>query len=163
MSPRVPPDQVSSYPGGSCASSDGRRLDDRDLILRRRRGTRYGDTPADDSDDCFLTAVQVRQRYGNASDMWLWRLLRDDSNFPRPIEIRKRRYWKLSDLIAWERACARTSRLPPPKSAKPATEGIGQPASKSKRLSGAPEPEANNSEPIKNEPAQARRRREVGS
>jgi predicted DNA-binding transcriptional regulator AlpA len=104
MSPRIPPDQLSSYPGGSRASSDG-RLDDRDLILRRRRGTRYGDTPADDGDDCFLTAVQVRQRYGDASDMWLWRLLRDDSNFPRPIEIRKRRYWKLSDLIAWERAC----------------------------------------------------------
>jgi predicted DNA-binding transcriptional regulator AlpA len=106
MSPRIPPDQVSPYPGGSCASSDGRRLDDRDLILRRRRGTKYGEPPADDSDDYFLTAVQVRQRYGNASDMWLWRRLRDDSNFPRPIEIRKRRYWKLSELIAWERACA---------------------------------------------------------
>ena len=77
MSPPIPPDQVSSYPGGSCAYNDGRRLDDCDLILRRRRGTRYGDTPADDSDDYFLTAVQVRQRYGNASDMWLWRRLRD--------------------------------------------------------------------------------------
>jgi hypothetical protein len=51
----------------------------------------------------------VRQRYGNASDMWLWRRLRDDSKFPRPIEIRKRRYWKLSELIMWERACARTA------------------------------------------------------
>jgi predicted DNA-binding transcriptional regulator AlpA len=107
MSPRIPPDQVSPSPGGgSCASRDVRRLDDRDLILKRRRGTRYGDAPVDDSDDYFLTAVQVRQRYGNASDMWLWRRLRDDSNFPRPIEIRKRRYWKLSELIAWERACA---------------------------------------------------------
>ena len=105
MSPRIPPDQVSPYPGGgSCASRDVRRLDDRDLILKRRRGIRYGDAPVDDSDDYFLTAVQVRQR--NASDMWLWRRLRDDSNFPRPIEIRKRRYWKLSELIAWERACA---------------------------------------------------------
>jgi predicted DNA-binding transcriptional regulator AlpA len=107
MSPRIPPDQVSPYPGGGlCASRDVRRLDDRDLILKRRRGTRYGDAPVDDSDDYFLTAVQVRRRYGNASDMWLWRRLRDDSNFPRPIEIRKRRYWKLSELIAWERACA---------------------------------------------------------
>jgi predicted DNA-binding transcriptional regulator AlpA len=65
--------------------------------------TRYGDTPADDSDDYFLTAT------GNASDMWLWRRLRDDSKFPRPIEIRRRRYWKLSELIMWERACARTT------------------------------------------------------
>jgi hypothetical protein len=80
MSPRIPPDQVSPYPGGTRASGDSRRLDDRDVILRRRRGTRYGDTPADDSDDYFLTAVQVRQRYGNASDMWLWRRLRDDSS-----------------------------------------------------------------------------------
>jgi predicted DNA-binding transcriptional regulator AlpA len=109
MSPRIPPDQVSPYPGGSSASGDSRRLDDRDLILKRRRGTRYGDTPADDSDDYFLTALQVRQRYGNASDMWLWRRLRDDSKFPRPIEIRRRRYWKLSELIMWERACARTT------------------------------------------------------
>jgi predicted DNA-binding transcriptional regulator AlpA len=107
MSPLIPPDQVSPYPGGgSCASRDVRRLDDRDLILKRRRGTRYGDAPVDDSDDYFLAAVQVRQRYGNASDMWLWRRLRDNSNFPRPIEIRKRRYWKLSELIAWERARA---------------------------------------------------------
>jgi predicted DNA-binding transcriptional regulator AlpA len=89
--PSYSPDQVSPYPGGAS----------RDV-----RGTRYGDARVDDSDDYFLTAVQVRQRYGNASDMWLWRRLRDDSNFPRPIEIRKPRYWKLSELIAWERACA---------------------------------------------------------
>jgi hypothetical protein len=75
--PSYPPGQASPYPGGSCASGDSRRLDDRDLILRRRRPTKYGDPPADDSDDYFLTAVQVRQRYGNASDMWLWRRLRD--------------------------------------------------------------------------------------
>jgi predicted DNA-binding transcriptional regulator AlpA len=90
MSPRIPPGQVSP-----------------------RRGTRYGDAPVDDSGDYFLTAVQVRQRYGNASDMWLWRRLRDDSNFPRPIEIRKRRYWKLSELIAWERAQRRPFSMNP--------------------------------------------------
>jgi predicted DNA-binding transcriptional regulator AlpA len=103
--------------------------------LRRRRGTKYGDPPADDSDDYFLTAMQVRQRYGNASDMWLWRRLRDDSEFPRPIEIRKRRYWKLSELIMWERACAQTARKVPPKSEISATAG-DEPASKSKRLGG---------------------------
>jgi hypothetical protein len=135
MSPRIPPDQVSPYPGRSSTSSDGRRLDDRDLILKRRRGTRYGDTPADDSEDCFLTAVQVRQRYGNASDMWLWRRLRDDSEFPRPIQIRKRRYWKLSDLIMWERACAETAGKVRPKSEISAAAS-DELASKSKRLGG---------------------------
>jgi hypothetical protein len=92
--------------------------------------------------------------------MWLWRRLRDDTKFPRPIEIRKRRYWKLSELIAWERACARTVQLPPPKSAKPATEAIGQPASKSRRLG---EFEANNSEPIEKQSAKALGRHEAGS
>jgi anthranilate synthase component I len=52
-------DTVTIRPIGTRASGDSRRLDDRDVILRRRRGTRYGDTPADDSDDYFLTAVQV--------------------------------------------------------------------------------------------------------
>jgi predicted DNA-binding transcriptional regulator AlpA len=160
MPPRIPPDQVSPYPGGGCASSDVRPLDYRDLILRRRRRTRYGDTPADDSDDFYLTAVQVRQRFAGASDMWLWRRLRDDSKFPRPIEIRKRRYWKLSELVAWERACVRTARLPPPKSARPETEAIGQPASKSRRLG---EFETNNLEPIEKQLAKALGRREAGS
>jgi hypothetical protein len=61
--PRVPPDQVSPYPGGSCASGDERPLDGRDLILRRRHGTRYGDTPAGDSDDYFLTAATALRQY----------------------------------------------------------------------------------------------------
>jgi predicted DNA-binding transcriptional regulator AlpA len=161
MSPRIPSDQVSPYPGGSGAPVDGRRLDDRDLILKRRRSTRYGDTPADDSGDYFLTAVQVRQRYGNASDMWLWRRLRDDSEFPRPIEIRKRRYWKLSELIMWERACAKTARKVPPKKEKPATAG-SEPASEFRRLGGALKLQAN-PEPIEKLPAQAAGPREPTS
>lgn len=32
--------------------------------------------PALDSiEDCYLTASQVRKRYGGVSDMWLWRRL----------------------------------------------------------------------------------------
>jgi predicted DNA-binding transcriptional regulator AlpA len=45
----------------------------------------------------------VRARYADASDMWLWRRLNDDSGFPKPLEICGRRFWKLSALIAWER------------------------------------------------------------
>jgi hypothetical protein len=54
-------------------------------------------------DDRYLTARQVRRRYGDASDMWLWRRLKDNSGF-KPIEISGRRFWKLSALFAWERS-----------------------------------------------------------
>ena len=50
----------------------------------------------------YLPAGQVRARYG-VSDMSLWRWLRDPRlNFPAPIKIHKRRYWKLTELEAWE-------------------------------------------------------------
>jgi hypothetical protein len=36
--------------------------------------------------------------------MALWRWIHDPKlQFPQPIYIQKYRYWKLSDLIAWER------------------------------------------------------------
>jgi predicted DNA-binding transcriptional regulator AlpA len=57
--------------------------------------------------EVFLTAPQVRQRYGNKSDMWLWRVLREEPEFPKPIVIRKQRYFRLCDLIAYEDACRR--------------------------------------------------------
>jgi predicted DNA-binding transcriptional regulator AlpA len=56
------------------------------------------------ADDCYLTAAQTRTRYGHASAMWLWRRLHDDSGFPPPILINKRRFWRLSELVAWERS-----------------------------------------------------------
>lgn len=56
-----------------------------------------------DAADCFLTAAQTRARYGNASDMWLWRRQHDASGFPQPIVINRRRFWRLSELVAWER------------------------------------------------------------
>jgi predicted DNA-binding transcriptional regulator AlpA len=64
------------------------------------------DGPSDEviKDERFLTSKAVRARYGNCSDMWIYRRLHDDSGFPRPIEISGRRFWKLSALIAWERA-----------------------------------------------------------
>jgi hypothetical protein len=55
--------------------------------------------------EVYLTAPQVRQRYGNKSDMWLWRMLRDEPNFPRPTIIRRQRYFRLRDLVAYETAC----------------------------------------------------------
>ena len=52
----------------------------------------------------YLNAAQVRTRYGGVSDMALWRWLQDeDLGFPRPFRINRRRFWKASDLTAWER------------------------------------------------------------
>jgi predicted DNA-binding transcriptional regulator AlpA len=54
-----------------------------------------------DGADRFLPARQVRTRYG-VSDMTLWRWIHDDKlNVPPPIYIG---YWRLSDLIVWERS-----------------------------------------------------------
>jgi predicted DNA-binding transcriptional regulator AlpA len=59
--------------------------------------------------EIWLTAPDVRARYGNASDMWLDRRLKDDSGFPTPVYFGRQRYWRLSELEAWERECARRS------------------------------------------------------
>jgi hypothetical protein len=51
----------------------------------------------------YLTAAQVRQRFGGISDMALWRWLHDeDLKFPQPLYIQRRRFWRASDLTAWE-------------------------------------------------------------
>ena len=53
----------------------------------------------------YLTARQTRNRYGDISDMSLWRWLRDESlHFPKPVLINGRRYWRLSDLVAFEKS-----------------------------------------------------------
>jgi hypothetical protein len=73
----------------------------------------YGGCASDPSNELFLTAAQTRRRYGDASDMWLWRRLHDDSGFPQPILINKRRFWRLSELIAWEKETAATAHTNP--------------------------------------------------
>ncbi|GJD51767.1 hypothetical protein OPKNFCMD_4525 [Methylobacterium crusticola] len=52
----------------------------------------------------YLTARQVRERYGNCSDMAIWRWLRnEDLSFPKPLTINGRRLWKEGDLEAFEK------------------------------------------------------------
>ena len=67
------------------------------------------DRPSSDGasniDEClerYLSSKQVRDRYANASQMWLHRRLHDSSGFPLPMLICGRRFWKLSELTAWE-------------------------------------------------------------
>ena len=57
-------------------------------------------TPAQ---DILLPAVKVLARYG-VSQMSLWRWERDANlGFPSPVRIARRRYFRLSDLLEFER------------------------------------------------------------
>jgi predicted DNA-binding transcriptional regulator AlpA len=82
-----------TIPVGAEAESD---------LIARPVGDRDGDEKLP---NVYLTAKQVRERYGRVSDMSIWRWLRDPKlNFPRPIRINRRRFWRLSDLDAWDRS-----------------------------------------------------------
>lgn len=60
--------------------------------------------PTDD-DEALMTSRQVREHYGGVSDMWLYRKLKDPSlDFPRPIVIAKRNYWRRGDIRKWPHA-----------------------------------------------------------
>jgi predicted DNA-binding transcriptional regulator AlpA len=55
--------------------------------------------------DKKISAKQVREMLGGISDMSLWRYLNHpdcaDMNFPKPIYIKKRRYWSSEELSLW--------------------------------------------------------------
>jgi predicted DNA-binding transcriptional regulator AlpA len=56
-------------------------------------------------DDTLLTSIQTRARVGNVSDMCIWRWMRDERvQFPKPIQINRRNYWRLGDLRRWQAA-----------------------------------------------------------
>jgi hypothetical protein len=63
--------------------------------------------PSDDlinpADDVLMTAAQLKRRWGGCSDMLIWRRLRDDPAMPRPLDMRGRRLWYLSEIIRYER------------------------------------------------------------
>jgi len=70
-------------------------------------------TPERANDGLFLTAAQVRRRYGNVSAMTLHRWLGDSTlDFCRPIYIGNRRFWRLSDLEEFERRRVREKASP---------------------------------------------------
>ena len=59
--------------------------------------------------DPLIPTQQVKERFGGVSDMWLHRRLRDGSCFPRPVYIGRLRFWRLSELVAWEDQLPRAS------------------------------------------------------
>lgn len=65
--------------------------------------------------DNLISAKQVRVRLGNVSDMFLWRSLHH-GDFPRPIWIGSRRFWRESAVLAW---IAEREVAPPPTSRRP--------------------------------------------
>jgi hypothetical protein len=85
----------------SSSTNDFERAPVRPHAAHGHRGDPDGD------DERLLTAAQVKRRYGNASDMWLWRRLHDSSGFPEPLLICGRRFWRMGALIAWERSRAK--------------------------------------------------------
>lgn len=57
-----------------------------------------------------IQAAEVRDLCGGISDMSLWRWLNDPAmNFPRPIYIARRRYWREAEIIAWMDAQSATA------------------------------------------------------
>jgi hypothetical protein len=58
----------------------------------------------------FLPAVKVQQRYSVCA-MTINRWLRDKKmDFPKAMYIKRLRFWKLADLVVWERKRAAASR-----------------------------------------------------
>ncbi len=54
------------------------------------------------SDDYLLNSGAVRTICGDISDMSLWRWLNNPTmNFPQPIQISRRNYWRRGDIRAW--------------------------------------------------------------
>ena len=62
--------------------------------------------------DALIAAKEVLARYGGICGMTLHRWVRDpDLNFPKRLLINGRRYWRLSELLAWVSAAQMPSIL----------------------------------------------------
>lgn len=50
----------------------------------------------------LIAAADVRAMFGDVSDMTIWRWLKDANlNFPKPIYVQRRRFWREAELVAW--------------------------------------------------------------
>lgn len=69
----------------------------------------------------YLTAAHVRERFGGVSHMWIVRKMRD-AGFPDPVRFGGRlRYWRISDVVAWEQAMIAHGIAASRSAARPAT------------------------------------------
>jgi predicted DNA-binding transcriptional regulator AlpA len=61
--------------------------------------------PHDNVND-LISTKKLRQRH-DVSDMTIWRRLNDPGlNFPKPIKINRRNFWRLGDVEEFERRMA---------------------------------------------------------
>jgi hypothetical protein len=68
-----------------------------------------GRSSGDDGTTQFLSARKVQDRFGIADrtlDKWL---ANKGLSFPRPVYINKRRYFRICELVEWEREQARST------------------------------------------------------
>jgi predicted DNA-binding transcriptional regulator AlpA len=57
----------------------------------------------------YITSAQLRARFGNISDMTLWRWLhRPEMSFPKPAIIERRRDWRTAEIDSWEESQLRS-------------------------------------------------------
>lgn len=63
--------------------------------------TATGHTSPDTNPHRRIAAAEVRRLCGDVSDMWIHRRLNDDSGFPKPSYIGRRRFWREAEVIAW--------------------------------------------------------------
>jgi predicted DNA-binding transcriptional regulator AlpA len=57
----------------------------------------------------YATAAQLRVRYGGRSQMWIYRRLKSDPDFPRPRKFGRLRFWLLSEIEDYERSRAQAA------------------------------------------------------
>lgn len=61
------------------------------------------DNPKIEQPEDLIQAAEVRRIFGGISDMSLWRWLADPAlDFPKPIKIARRRFWRSSEIAAWQ-------------------------------------------------------------
>ena len=69
---------------------------------RAIRATGTTDPEHDHNQHRRIQAAPVRQMCGGISDMTLWRWLDNpELDFPRPVYIGRRRFWREAEIIAW--------------------------------------------------------------
>jgi hypothetical protein len=59
--------------------------------------------PESNPKQIWVSARQLRNRYGNRSHMWVERRLKNDADFPKPVKFGRLRFWDLDLLEAYER------------------------------------------------------------
>ena len=96
------PDQYRQLLAGSLALT---AKPDADKVVTRitPRRTPQSPRPPPSDDDVLLTSNQTRARVGGVSTMCIWRWMRDPRvQFPQPVKINNRNYWRLGDLHRWQ-------------------------------------------------------------